>query len=238
MKTRRVTWIVIVGMLALQFGCSGGDDDDTTDPLTVANLQGTYDLDVPASRLEDVIIDDLEVSSGVLDIDATSLVFIVMGALIRSFDIVDATTLALTDADGNTVEVQASLTDDGGTLTLVDSSNGDILVFIRRGPGRGNALTVDNLQGEYDLDVANSSSMDLSDDPFMITEAVLDVTGMTLTFMVTGTLEGPYSIVNQTTITVTTADGDMIDVAATLSESATRLRLVDEDDNVYLFDKR
>ena len=235
-KLKLVLWVLILGVLTLLLGCDDGDDDDND--LTVANLQGTYDLDVSRSMLGGFTEANIDVISGMLEVDATAVTFNITGVSTLSFVIADANTLTLTDADGDMQNVQATLTGNGATLTIVVPNSGNMVVFNRLDAGTGNDLTIANLQGTYSLNVAASAPLDLIDDDFRVTSAVLEITDTTLTLTQTGTFEGTYMITGEDTVTVTEADGDVLEFTASLSNDSMNLRFVDQAGNLYQLNKR
>ncbi|PON14721.1 hypothetical protein C2W62_27580 [Candidatus Entotheonella serta] len=195
MQTKLVPWLLIWGLLFGVMGCDSSSDNPT-DPLTVTNLQGTYDLDVSTSMLGNTLDAGVDLVSGTLDVDTVMAVLALMVTQTQTFVVTNATTLTATDDEGDMTDVQATLTNNGATLTLI--SSGDTLVLNKRGgSSTGTDLTIDNLQGTYDLDVAASSPLDIGDADFVVTSAVLDVMDDNITFTATGTNAVTYTgIVN------------------------------------------
>ncbi len=237
MRMKLIPWTLTLITLMLLLGCDGGDDNNPTDPLTVANLQGTYDLNVSGSMLSDTIDDEVEVLFGTLEVGTTSATFSLTTSSTRSFEIADMNTITVTDEDGDMTDAQVTLTNNGATLTLL--SSGDTLVLERRGGASGSdELTLTNLQGTYDLDIASSSPLDIGDVDFVVTSASLDVMDNTVTFTATGVNMVTYVILGEVTVTITEDDGDMVDLRATLSNNTAQLRLVEADGDRFIFDRR
>ena len=154
MQTKLIPWLLIWGLLFGVMGCDSSSDNQT-DPLTVTNLQGTYDLDVSTSMLGNTLDAGVDLVSGTLDVDTVMAVLALMVTQTQTFVVTNATTLTATDDEGDMTDVQATLTNNGATLTLISSE--DTLVLNKRGSSStGTDLTIDNLQGTYDLDVAAS----------------------------------------------------------------------------------
>ena len=107
-----------------------------TNELTIANLTGTYDLNLESPgvmALEDDEDDvDLEVTMGLLTIGATTFTstLTATGSVMETFTIA-GNTITSTDDEGETENSQATLTNNGTTLTLVDE-DGDTLIFDKR----------------------------------------------------------------------------------------------------------
>lgn len=113
--------IMVVGILLLAMvGCSSGGGDGSADPnaITASNLRGTYDLG------ED------EMTSAVLEVDGDTLAFTVTVMSTGTFTI-SGNTLTITDGDGGATLLQATLTNNGTTLSLVEEDS-DTLVYDRR----------------------------------------------------------------------------------------------------------
>ncbi len=236
MRTQPVQWLLVLGVLMGLMGCDGGSDNQF-DLLTVANLQGTYDLDVGTSMLGNTIDAGVDLVSGILNVNSTMAVLDLTTTQTQTFVVTDANTITATTSDGGMAAIQTTLTNNGTTLTLI--SSGDTLVFNKRGgTGTGTDLTLDNLQGTYDLDVVNTSPLDIGDDDFVVTSAVLDIMDTNITFTATGTNAATYVITSDIEVSATEADGDVLVLRTTLSNNATRLRFVDGDGNIFDFNKR
>ncbi len=234
MRAKLALWVLALGVLALLAGCDGGGDNNV-DELTMANLQGTYDLDITASMPGGIVDDDVNLVSGTLDVDNATVTLALTTTQTRTFAIADGTTVTVTDGAGDTVDVQTTLTDGGATLTL---SNGETLVFMKRSASTGTDLTLANLQGTYDMDIANSAPLDIGDEDFVVTSAVLDIMDMDITFTATGTNVVTYAITGASQVTITEADGDVMVLSATLTNDTMRLRVVEDDGDVLVFNKR
>ena len=241
MTTKRALGLLGFIMLAVLFGCAGGggggDDDNPANRLTMANLQGIYDLNAAQSIIGDFTDGTAVVALGELEVQANMLVLAVTGTTTETFVIADAQTLTLTEADGDMVSLQTTFTDNGATLTFVED-DGDRLVFVRRGAANSNALTEDNLQGTYDLDVAGSSPLSFDDDDRVITAFVLDVMGMMLTLTATSELTATYVITDSLTLTFTDDNGDVDELEAILSDNGTVLTLIEADGDRLVFEQR
>lgn len=99
----------------------------TSNAVTVATLQGTYDLDAGRSALQNfahLVWGELDIAGDTL---ATSLTFSQTSALA-----LDGNTVTLTHADGRITPLRASLGEDGTVLTLVFVEAGDTFVYERR----------------------------------------------------------------------------------------------------------
>ena len=104
-------------------------------PITppVANLEGTYDLNLNSTgvmTLDDDV--DLEVTMGVLTLDANTFAFTLTatGGVMGTFTIA-RNTITFTDDGGEPEDSQATLTNNGTTLTLIDEDD-DTLIFDKR----------------------------------------------------------------------------------------------------------
>ena len=99
----------------------------TSDEVTEANLQGTYDLDATSSTVKNLPFLD----AGELDIAGnvmrTSLTF----SQTRPYTLV-GNTITLTERDGNTSVLQATMSQDGNALTLIFVGSTDTFVYVRR----------------------------------------------------------------------------------------------------------
>ena len=92
--------------------------------MTVANLRGTYDLDVASSTAEDLVSGELEVEGDILTFSGT---VVQTGSYTLA-----GNTLILTDSDGGTEVLQATFSNEDNTLTILDE-DGDTSVFEKRG---------------------------------------------------------------------------------------------------------
>lgn len=134
-------------------GCAD-DGDKKPDALTVGNLQGIYDLNTDAMPVDD---DGFNLISEILEIDGNTLTFAPTFVGMGPFTLAGNT---LTITGSYTDVVQATLSDTGNTLTLIDEIGEDIETFVftrRAGPGTSNDVTEANLQGTYDLDATNTA---------------------------------------------------------------------------------
>ena len=91
---------------------------------------------------------------------------------------------------------------------------------------------------EYRDHTPASSPLDIGDADFVVTSAVLDVMDDNITFTATGTNAVTYTITSDVDVSITEADGDVLVLRTTLSNNAMRLRFVDDDGNIFDFDKR
>ena len=147
-----------VGVLAaFSLGCTDVADNNPN-PISIANLQGVYDLDMAA--MADKAADDggFKMISELLVIDGDTTVFTPTFEGARPFTLA-GNTVTLTGGGYDDI-VQASFGDNGNRLTLVDEIDGDIETFvcIRRGDrAASDEISRANLKGRYELDVADSS---------------------------------------------------------------------------------
>ena len=101
----------------------------TSDEVTEANLQGTYDLDTTRSTVRNfpgLNSGELEVEGNII---TTSLTF----SQTRPYTLV-GNTMTLTERDGDTSVLQAAMSQDGNTLTLTLVESQDTFVYVRRQP--------------------------------------------------------------------------------------------------------
>ena len=143
----------VVVFLLLVIGCAGVCHANPN-ALTVADLQGTYDLNPGASALPGDLVGDhgLKMISEVAEIDANTLTFAPTFAGKGPFTLA-GNTLTVTDSNGNTEDVQVTLSDTGNMLTVIDEIDKDVTTFVftrRDGTGTSNEVTEANLQGTYD----------------------------------------------------------------------------------------
>ncbi len=103
-----------------------------------------------------------------------------------------------------------------------------------------NALTLENLQGTFDLDVDALSVTFVCDNSEELTAQVIVIEGNT----VTATSTCADATVETETFTITIIDGNTIrdedgeDFPATLTNGGTRLTIIDEDGDTLIFIKR
>ena len=232
---------VVVGLLSLALlaftGCSNGGDDDDQLLLTVNNLQGTYELNIGESTIN-FDDDSLQGASGTLEIDGmTFRATLIATATDRgTFTLTGSTATTISD-DGEVSTLQVAFSDNGNTLTLIDEA-GDQLVLTRRdGSGSSNDVTLENLQGVYDLDVTLSTGLDFESDGFLIISGDLSLTDTTfeLTATAQDESEGTF-IIDGNTIVISEDDIGTSRLTAQLSE--TTLTLVDEDGDRLVFQRR
>ena len=98
-----------------------------SDEVTEANLQGRYDLDTTSSTIRSypgLDSGELEVEG---DIVTTSLTF----SQTRPYALV-GNTITFTERDGDTSVLQAAMSQDGNTLTLISIESQDTFVYVRR----------------------------------------------------------------------------------------------------------
>ena len=147
---------VVVSLFVL-IGCAAGGQENPK-AFTVANLQGSYDLNTDAMPSNPAGDDGFNMISEMLDIDANTLTFAPTFAGMGPFTLTGRT-LTVTRSNGYADVIQATSHDTGNTLTLIDEINEDVetFVFIRRDKtGTSNEVTGANLQG------TNFSSLVLS----------------------------------------------------------------------------
>ena len=145
-----VSWLLVIG-------CAEASDKNP-DALSVANLQGTYDLNTDAMPVH-LTGGGFSMISETLEIDTNTLTFSPTFAGMGSFTLA-GNTLTVADRNGNTDVVQATLSDTGNMLALIDEIDKDVETFVftrRDGAGTSNEVTEANLQGTYDLDAANTA---------------------------------------------------------------------------------
>ena len=217
--------------LLLVIGCAGVGDENTN-PLTVANLQGTYDLNTDAMPA-DLAGDGFNMISEMLEIDANTLTFAPIFAGTGPFTLA-GNTLNVTHTNGYVDVIQVTLSDSGNALTLVDEINDDdeTFVFIRRdGTGTSNEVTEANLRGTYDLD-ANKTTV--KNFPFLVS-GELKVTGNIVTTSLTFSQTRSFTLAGNT-IALAETDGDTTVLRATLNDDGNTLTLAfveDRDTFVY-----
>ena len=103
------------------------DGTGTSNEVTEANLQGTYDLDATnttATNLVFLVAGRLEIAG---DMVTASLTF----SQTRPF-ILAGNTITLTETDGDATLLQGTLSHDGNTLTLTFVEDRDTFVYERR----------------------------------------------------------------------------------------------------------
>ncbi|MDH3602009.1 MAG: hypothetical protein OEU26_20550, partial [Candidatus Tectomicrobia bacterium] len=153
MKASVLRLCSVVVFLLLVIGCAGRGHENSN-ALTVADIQGTYDLntgDMPGDLAGD---HGFHMISEMLEIDANTLTFAPTFVGMGPFTLA-GNTLTVTDSHGNTDAHQVTLSDTGNMLTVIDEIHGELKTFMftrRDGTGTSNEVTVANLQGTYDLD--------------------------------------------------------------------------------------
>ena len=127
---------LLISILVL-VGCNGNSDGDDPNALTLANLQGTFDLDVDASGFTLSCDNDEDVSAVVVVMEEKTAPFTgtcVDGTVetrTATFTIIDENTVILTD-NGGTEDVTVTLTNGGTRLTIIIKANGNTLIFNKR----------------------------------------------------------------------------------------------------------
>ena len=225
-----------VAVFLLLLSGSAGAEDNNPNALTVANLQGSYDLNSDALPADLAGGDGFSMIAEMLKIDANTLTFAPTFAGMGAFTLA-GNTLTITDSNGNTDIVQASLNDTGNMLTLVDEIGGhaEIFVFTRRdGTGISNEVTAAKLQGTYDLDMANTMVKTF----VFLVSGELDVAGNIVTTSLTFSQTSSFSLAGNS-ITLTDTDGDTTELRATLSHDGNTLTLIFvEDRDTFVYERR
>lgn len=234
MKMQVVRFSTIIVFWLLVIGCDGGSDENQN-ALMVETLQGIYDLNLDATMSDLDDEDFFTVNSVMLEIGDHTETITITAEGMRPFTLA-GTTLTITGNDGDPADLQVTLSDNGNTLTLtfVDE-DGVTSVFVlmrREGTGTSNEVTVDNLQGTYDLDVANTMVEGLD-----LISGELEITGNMARLSATVSQTGSFALIGNT-VTVTDNDGDMTDFQVTLSDDGSTLTLVDEDNDPFVFERR
>ena len=234
--TASVLRLCAVAVIVLPvIGCAGVGDKNPTG-LTVANLQGTYDLHTDAMPSDLTGDDGFNMISEMLRIDANILTFAPTLAGMGPFALA-GNTLTITDSNGDTEVLQATLSDTGNTLTLIDeiAENLETFVFNRRdGTGTSNEVTEANLQGTYDLDTAKTTFKNL----VFLSSGELGVTGGTVTASLTFSQTRAFTLAGNS-ITLTDTDGETTLLRATLSHDGNTLTLTFvEDRDPFVYERR
>ena len=219
----------------LTIGCAGASDK-SPNALTDADLQGTYDLNTDAMTVDLAGDGGFNMISETLEIDANTLTFAPTFAGMGSFTLT-GNRLVITDSHGNTDVVQATLSDTGNTLTLIDEIDKDVETFVftrRDGTGTSNEVTEANLQGAYDLDAANTTVKNL----VFLVAGELDVAGNVVTTSLTFSQTRSLTLAGST-ITLTDTDGDTTVLRATLSHDGNTLTLTFvENRDTFVYERR
>gem|GEM_PF-4889678 len=199
-------------------------------------MQGTYDLQIDAAPSDLTGDDGFNLVAEILEIDARTLTFAPTFAGMGPFSLV-GNTLTITDANGQTEVLQATFAGNGNLLTLVDDIDGkaETFVYIRRdGGGRGNDLTLANLQGRYDLDVANTTFRRA----VPLASGELEIAGHMVTASLTFTQTRAFTLAGSV-ITLTAADGERSVLQAELDRDGRILTLtVVEDQETFVYRRR
>ena len=226
----RARGIVAASLLAI--GCAQAGDG-AAGTLTVAELQGTYDLKTwsgPAGDgAFDMISERLEIGADTLTFTPT---FRGTGPFVLAGD-----TLTVTHGNGEEDIIQASFRDAGNTLTFVDEIGEDVatVVFVRRsGTGTSDEVTEANLQGRYDLDAARSTANTLPH----LDSGEVEISGSSMTTSLTFSQTRPYALVEDT-IVLSETDGDTSRLRARLSQDGNTLTLTSlEDRHRFVYARR
>ena len=99
----------------------------TSDEVTEANLQGTYDLDTTGSTIRNFP----GLDSGKLEVEGNIITTSLTFSQTRPYAIV-GNTMTLTERDGDTSVLRAAMSQDGNTLTLISIESQDTFVYVRR----------------------------------------------------------------------------------------------------------
>ena len=209
-------------------------DEEKTSALTIANLLGTYELSTdrwPAQSDSDTAF---HMISERLEIGAETLTFAPTFAGEGRFTLADDD-LTVTFQNGFEDVIQASLANNGNTLTLVDEIGDSVAVFVferSNGAGTSNDVTEDALQGTYALDLRRSRTAIFP----LLVSGTLEIVDNVMTTSLTFSQTRPYSLAGDT-IALTEADGSKSLLRASLTESASTLALTFVEDGqtfVYL----
>jgi len=215
--------------------CAGVGDKNPNAP-TVANLQGTYDLNTDAMPGGLAGHDGFKMISEMLEIDANALTFAPIFAGMGPFTLA-GNTLTITDSNSNTDIIEATLSDTGNTLTLIDEIDNGLETFVytrRDGTGTSNEVTEANLQGTYDLDAANTKVKKF----VFLVSGELEVAGNVVTASLTFSQTRSYTLAGNA-ITLTETDGDTTVLQATLSRDGNTLTLTFvEDRDTFVYERR
>ena len=210
--------------------------DKNSNGLTVANLQGIYDLNTDAMPSDLTGDDGFNMIWETLTIDANALTFAPTFAGMGPFTLA-GNALTITDSDGNTEVLQATLSDGGYTLTLIDEigNNLETFVFTRRdGTGTSDEVTETNLQGTYDLDATKTTFKNL----VFLASGRLEVAGNIVTASLTFSQTRSFTLAGNS-ITLTDTDGDTTVLQTILSHDGKTLTLTFvEDRDTFVYERR
>ena len=223
----------VAGILLLVTGFAGVGES-RADSFTVASLQGTYNLKTDAVPADLVGDDGFRMISETLEISADTLTFAPTFSGTGPFAL-SGNLLTITDGQGNSEVLQATLSDTGNTLKLVDEIDQvvETMVFTRRGAtDTSNEVTEANLQGTFDLDVTNTTLKYA----VPLISGVLKVAGNTVTASLTFSETRPFALTGNT-ITLTEVGGESTVLHATLSQDEDTLTLVDRRDT-FVYERR
>lgn len=216
---------VVVSLFVL-IGCAAGGQENPK-AFTVANLQGSYDLNTDAMPSNPAGDDGFNMISEMLDIDANTLTFAPTFAGMGPFTLTGRT-LTVTRSNGYADVIQATFHDTGNTLTLIDEINEDVetFVFIRRDKtGTSNEVTGANLQGTYDLDATNTRVKNFP----LLVSGEFEVAGNIVTTSLTFSQTRSFTLAGNT-ITLAETDGGTTVVRGTLSHDGNTLTLAFVED--------
>ena len=235
MKALLLQLCYVVVVLPVAAGCAGVDKSNPN-ALTIGNLQGTYALNTDSLPGDLAGDDGFKMISEMLEIEANTLTFAPVFAGTGPFSLT-GNTLTITDGEDNIDIIQATFSDAGNKLTLVDEINNDIetFVFIRRDRiGASNEVTEAKLQGTYDLDVTNSKVKNF----VYLASGELIIAGNVLTASLTFSQARPFSLAGNA-ITLTETDGSNTLLHAILSPDGNTLTLTFvEDRDTFVYERR
>jgi len=209
-------------LITVVTGCAGVGDN-TPDALTIANLQGTYDLNMNAVAANPQNDGGFAMISEVLEIDGNTTVFSPTFAGARPYTL-SGDTLTLTGSDGYADVIQATFGNGGSRLTLVDNIEGvaETFVFNRKaGEATSNEVTETNLRGRYALDVAGSVLKVFAAATSGELEIARGMVKVSLTFSQTR----PFTL-SEGAVNLKESDGNTLVLQATLSENGQSLKLI------------
>ena len=229
----RLCSVAVFSFLAI-----GSAEVDAEDPnaLTVADLQGVYDLNMDAMPVDPAGGHGFSMVSEALRIEADTLTFAPTFEGTGRFTLA-GNTLTVTDSGGNTDVVRATLSDTGNRLTLVDQIGMDVETFVftrRDGSGGSDEVTEANLQGTYDLDATGTTVGTL----VFLVSGQLQIAGNVVTTSLTFSQTRSFTLAGNT-ITLAEADGDTTVLRASLSDDGDTLTLTFvEDRDTFVYERR
>lgn len=219
----------------LLIGCSAAGHANAN-TLTVDELQGIYALNTEAMPADPSGGDGFAMVSEMLEIDAKTLTFAPTFAGRGPFSLVGNTLTAGFDG-GMTDVVQASLSDDGNVLTLVDEVFGSLETFVYRrrdGAGTSDEVSVATLQGSYELDPSKTRVAYFA----FLDSGALEISGDTLVASLTFSETRSFALAGDT-LTLTDADGNTSAVRARMSDDGNTLTLTFvEERDTFVYERR